>query len=118
MSNADPVVYKICPRTEWLRARQLGALMPSNDDQRDGFVHLSRKDQLASTLARHFAGQADLVLLAVRVERLPEAALRWEASRGGELFPHLYGRLGVASVEHVFDLALDRDGVHALPGNL
>lgn len=112
---SDPVVYKICPREEWVRARQLGALLPSPDDVRDGYVHLSRAGQLRGTLARHFAGRADLVLLAVRVERLPEGTLRWEPSRGGELFPHLYDRLGVASVEQVFELALDANGAHALP---
>jgi uncharacterized protein (DUF952 family) len=111
----EALVYKICPREEWVRARQFGALVPSQDDQRDGYVHLSRASQLRGTLARHFAGREDLVLLAVRVERLPEGALRWEPSRGGELFPHLYDRLGVASVEQVFDLPLDAAGVHALP---
>ena len=118
MSIDDAVVYKICPREEWLRARQFGALVPSSDDMRDGYVHLSRPRQLRGTLARHFAGRADLVLLAVRVERLPEGALRWEASRGGELFPHLYDRLGVASVEQVFELPLDASGVHALPASV
>lgn len=112
---SDPVVYKICPREEWVRARQLGALVPSHDDVRDGYVHLSRAGQLRGTLARHFAGREDLVLLAVRVERLLEGSLRWEPSRGGDLFPHLYDRLSVASVEQVFDLPLDADGVHALP---
>jgi uncharacterized protein (DUF952 family) len=112
---SDPVVYKICPREEWLRARQFGALVPSQDDMRDGFGHLSRAGQIRGTLARHFAGRADLVLLAVRVERLPDGTLRWEPSRGGELFPHLYDRLSVASVEQVFDLPLDENGVHALP---
>jgi uncharacterized protein (DUF952 family) len=112
---SDTVVYKICPRDEWVRARQLGALMPSQDDARDGYVHLSRASQVRGTLARHFAGRADLVLLAVRVERLPEGTLRWEPSRGGELFPHLYDRLSVASVEQVFDLPLDADATHALP---
>lgn len=114
----DPVVFKICPREEWVRARQFGALVPSSDDMRDGYVHLSRAGQLQGTLARHFAGRADLVLLAVRVERLPEGALRWELSRGGEPFPHLYDRLSVASVEQVFDLPLDENGVHALPQSL
>jgi len=112
---SDPVVYKICPRDEWLRARQFGALVPSPDDVRDGYVHLSRAGQVRGSLARHFAGREDLVLLAVRVERLPDGTLRWEPSRGGELFPHLYGRLSVASVEQVFDLPLDANGVHALP---
>jgi uncharacterized protein (DUF952 family) len=111
----DAVVYKICPREEWLRARQFGELVPSQDDVRDGYVHLSRASQLRGTLARHFAAREDLVLLAVRVERLPEGTLRWEPSRGGELFPHLYARLSVASVEQVFDLPVAAGGAHALP---
>ena len=118
MKIADPVVYKVCAREEWLRARQFGALVPSSDDMRDGYVHLSRASQLRGTLARHFAGRDDLVLLAVRAERLPEGALRWEVSRNGELFPHLYDRLGVSSVEQVFDLPRDASGVHALPAGV
>lgn len=112
---SDPVIYKITPRAEWLRARELGELLPSADDMRDGFVHLSRVGQVRGSLARHFAGRSDLVLLAVRVERLPEGLLRWEPSRGGELFPHLYGRLAPAAVEQVFDLPLDVHGAHGLP---
>ncbi len=112
---SDPVVYKICPREEWVRAQQFGALVPSQDDVRDGYVHLSRAAQLRGTLARHFAGREDLVLLAVRVERLQDGTLRWEPSRDGAPFPHLYDRLSVASVEQVFELPLDADGVHALP---
>lgn len=113
--DREPLVYKVAPRAEWLRARELGELMPSPDDARDGFVHLSRAHQLKGTLERHFAGRADLLLLAVRVGRLPEGALRWEPSRQGELFPHLYGRLGVAAVEQVFELPLDAAGAHVLP---
>jgi uncharacterized protein (DUF952 family) len=114
----DAVVYKICPHADWIRARALGLLAPSADDARDGYVHLSRGGQLQGTLERHFRGRDDLVLLAVRVDRLPAQALRWERSRGGELFPHLYDSLGVASVERVFDLPLDMSGVHALPEGL
>lgn len=115
---SDSVVYKICRREEWLRANELGELVPSADDSRDGFVHLSRAGQVRGSLDRHFAGQTDLVLLAVRVERLPEGLLRWEASRGGQLFPHLYGRVAPASVEQVFDLPLDVHGAHGLPEGL
>jgi uncharacterized protein (DUF952 family) len=117
-AELDPVVYKITPRVEWLRAREFGELMPSADDARDGFVHLSRAQQLKGSLDRHFARQTDLVLLAVRVGRLPEGALRWEPSRGGESFPHLYGRIGVAMVEEVFELPLDVHGSHVLPEGL
>lgn len=115
---SDSVVYKICPRSEWARARQLGQLAASADDVRDGYIHLSRASQLAGTLAKHFARRADLVLLALPVERFPEAALRYERSRGGEPFPHLYGPLSVGCVEQVFELPLDASGEHALPEGL
>ena len=114
----DAVVFKICAHVDWVRARALGLLAPSPDDARDGYVHLSRRAQLKGTLERHFRGRSDLVLLAVRVDRLPGHVLRWERSRGGELFPHLYDSLGVASVERVFDLPLDMAGAHALPEGL
>lgn len=114
----DAVIYKICAHADWVRARGLGLLAASPDDARDGYVHLSRGGQLKGTLERHFRGRTDLVLLAVRVDRLPARALRWERSRGGELFPHLYDSLGVASVERVFELPLDMAGVHALPEGL
>jgi uncharacterized protein (DUF952 family) len=117
-SIPDPVVYKICPRADWVRARELGQLPPSADDARDGYIHLSSPSQLPGTLARHFAARTDLVLLALRVERLADGALRYERSRGGEPFPHLYGPLSVASVEQVFELPLDASGKHALPEGL
>ncbi|HWO10193.1 MAG TPA: DUF952 domain-containing protein [Polyangiaceae bacterium] len=115
---SDAVVYKICPRADWVRAQALGLLAPSPDDARDGYVHLSRQSQLKGTLEHHFRGREDLVLLAVRTDRLLEHELRWELSRGGQWFPHLYGSLSVASVERVFELPLDLAGVHALPEGL
>jgi uncharacterized protein (DUF952 family) len=115
---SDAVVYKICPRSDWVRAHEHGALWPSSDDARDGYIHLSRAAQLPGTLERHFAQKGDLVLLAVRVGRLPADVLRWEPSRGGELFPHLYGPLGSAAVEEVFELPLDPAGRHVLPEGL
>ncbi len=111
----DAVVYKICPREHWLAALRGGELDPSRDDQRDGYVHLSRGQQVQASLSRHFAGQADLVLLRVHVERLSPGALRWEPSQSGELFPHLYGGLAAAAVGEVFELALDGRGEHQLP---
>jgi uncharacterized protein (DUF952 family) len=114
----DPVVYKIAPRAAWVRAHELGELTPSPDDVRDGYIHLSRAHQLKGTLARHFSEQPDLILLAVRVQRLPEGELRWEPSRGGELFPHLHGPLRAAHVEQVFELPLDERRQHVLPEGL
>jgi len=89
------IVYKILPRAAWTAAVAAGVYHGSADDQRDGFIHLSRASQLEGTLRKHFAGQTDLVLVSLSSEALG-AALRFEVSRGGELFPHLYGPLATA----------------------
>ena len=89
------LVYKILPRAEWETACAAGAFLGSGIDIKDGFIHFSAEDQWRETLKKHFAGQADLVLVAVEAERLGEA-LKWEVSRGGALFPHLYGPLPTA----------------------
>jgi uncharacterized protein (DUF952 family) len=90
-----PIVYKISPESEWRVAEAAGRYDGSADDRRDGFIHLSAAHQLAGTLARHFAGRAGLVLAAFDANALGPA-LRWEASRAGELFPHLHGSLDPA----------------------
>ena len=110
---AEPV-YKICPEAALREARKSGRFDGSADDARDGFIHLSAGSQVAGTLAKDFAGQRNLVLLAIDPEGLGER-LRWETSRGGELFPHLYGRLDLAHVISVEPLALQEDGSHRLP---
>jgi uncharacterized protein (DUF952 family) len=111
----DSVVYKICPLQSWLDARSSGALTPSRDDQRDGYIHLSAAHQVDGSLRRHFAAQPDLVLLALNVDVLPPGALVWEKSRDGQLFPHLYGVLSSDLVSRVIDLAVDGEGRHQLP---
>ena len=79
------VVYKICPRAAWEEACRAGAFTGSADDRRDGFIHLSAPHQLAGTAAKHFRGQADLVLVAFKAARLGPK-LVWEPSRDGDLF--------------------------------
>ena len=81
-------------------------------DLADGFIHFSTAAQLRGTAAKHFAGQADLVLAAIRAEALDPAALRWEPSRGGDLFPHLYAPLPMSAVAFVRNLPLGADGAH------
>jgi uncharacterized protein (DUF952 family) len=89
-------VYKICDEQAWRACEAHGELPWSQDDVRDGFMHLSSAAQVPGTLARHFAGREGLWLLAVDEASLP--ALRWEPSRGGQLFPHLYGALPRAAI--------------------
>lgn len=110
-------VYKICAAAALEQARRTGRFEGSPDDLRDGFIHLSAGPQLAGTLAIHFGGQDDLVLLAVDAEKLGER-LRWEPSRGGDLFPHLYGPLDLDHVLWVEALPLQEDGRHRLPAGV
>ncbi len=96
----DALIYKICPRADWEAAAGAGVYHGSPVDRRDGFIHFSTAAQVDGTLARHFAGQRDLVLVAVDATALG-AALRYEPSRGGELFPHLYAALDVTHARAV-----------------
>jgi uncharacterized protein (DUF952 family) len=107
-------VYKILSASAFVEAKRAGQFLGSSDDLRDGFIHLSAAEQLAGTLAKHFAGQDDLVLLAVSAERFG-VDLKWEPSRDGELFPHLYAPLDLAAVLWSKTLTLDKDGAHILP---
>ncbi len=108
------LIYKICPAPLWRAAEHAGAFDGSPVDRADGFIHFSTAGQAAETAAKHFAGQHDLVLVAVDAEALG-SALKWEPSRGGALFPHLYGPLDVKCVVSVTPLPLGADGKHAFP---
>jgi uncharacterized protein (DUF952 family) len=112
-----PVVYKICPAHLWREAERGGVFRGSEHDRRDGFIHFSTAGQVAETAARHFDGQHDLLLVAVDADRLGKA-LKWEPSRGGALFPHLYGDLDFAAVVEVTPLLLGPDGRHRFPDSL
>jgi uncharacterized protein (DUF952 family) len=101
MPELDPhLVYKVCSASEWADAVGASTYRGSNVDRRDGFIHFSTAAQLEETLRRHFAGRVGLILVAVDPNTLG-AALRWEPSRGGDLFPHLYGELPVALAQWV-----------------
>lgn len=115
--NPTTTVYKICARAAWEEACRSGAFAGSADDERDGFIHLSARHQLAGTAAKHFRGQADLVLVAFEAERLGPK-LAWEPSRGGDLFPHLYADLPTSAAFWVRPLALGPEGVPVLPEDL
>jgi uncharacterized protein (DUF952 family) len=106
-------IYKILPRAAWAAALAAGRYEGSAVDAQDGFIHFSTAAQAVETARRHFAGQAELVLLELEAADLGPA-LAWEPSRGGDLFPHLYGPLDVRHVRAVREAPLDRDGVPAL----
>lgn len=108
------LVYKLVPAALWRDAQALGRFGGAPVDLEDGFIHLSSAAQVRETAARHFAGVADLLLLAVDTDMLGEA-LRWEPSRGGADFPHLYGPLPLAAVQSAAPLPLDAAGHHLFP---
>lgn len=115
MQQPDPtIVYKILSDADWRAAKRIGRYTGSADDVRDGFIHLSAADQLAGTAAKYFKGQVGLVLVAIDAARLG-AALRWEPSRGGALFPHLYEPLDPAAAIKVEPMPLREDGIPLVP---
>jgi uncharacterized protein (DUF952 family) len=107
-------IYKICPASLWQDAERIGVFRGSEVDLRDGFIHLSSAKQVAETAAKHFAGRDDLLLVRVDATKLGDR-LKWEPSRDGALFPHLYGNLDLASVTRVDPLPLGADKRQVFP---
>jgi uncharacterized protein (DUF952 family) len=100
----DPnLLYKIVPKSKWAAALAAGVFRGCGIDIDDGFIHLSSAQQVAETLAKHFAGQTGLVRLGIDANSLGDS-LRWEASRGGALFPHVYGEIPLSAVKSVESL--------------
>lgn len=107
-------IFKIVTQTQWCEAEQAGVFRGAPVDLADGFIHFSTASQVAGTAAKHFAGQNDLLLAAVDEAALGEA-LKYEVSRGGALFPHLYADLPLSAVLWLRPIFLGTDGVHRLP---
>lgn len=110
-------IYKIAPEPLWRAAERIGRFDGAPVDLADGYIHFSTAGQARETAARHFAGQDGLLLVTVDAQALGDA-LRWEASRGGALFPHLYGALPMSAVTAVRPLRLGADGAHAFPDDV
>ena len=108
-------VYKICPAQEWAQAQQQRSYSGSPLDRKDGFIHFSTAAQAAETAAKHFSGQSGLLLVGVEEKSLGDA-LVYEISRGGALFPHLYGPLATALAHFARPLPLRADGAHDFAG--
>lgn len=111
---APRTIYKITARTPWEAARAAGLFKGADVDRADGYIHFSTAAQVAETAAKHFAGQDDLLLVAVDAEKLGDD-LKWEPSRGGALFPHLYADLHLGAVVREWPMPLDNTGMHILP---
>ncbi|MDA1278336.1 MAG: DUF952 domain-containing protein [Verrucomicrobia bacterium] len=111
--SSEPI-YHICQRVEWEAGKVAGAYRGSSQDISDGFIHFSTGTQVRRSAAKHRAGQSGLVLLTVEPNVLGNS-LKWEPSRDGEPFPHLYGTLQLTAVLHEDDLPLGPDGLHVFP---
>ena len=107
-------IYKICPRELWAEAEAAGTFSGAPVDLVDGFIHFSSAAQVVETAEKHFGRQDGLVLVTVDADKLGPA-LRHEPSRGGDLFPHLYGPLPLHAVTQVEPLPLGPDGRHLFP---
>jgi uncharacterized protein (DUF952 family) len=107
-------IYKICEGMLWREAEDSGVFRGAGVDERDGFIHFSTAAQVRETAARHFAGVKELMLVAVDADAL-DGALKWEVSRGGDLFPHLYGALPLVAVLWARPLPLGADQRHVFP---
>lgn len=105
------LIYKISARSDWEEAERLGRFTGAPVDLADGYIHFSTADQVRETAAKHFSGRSDLLLVAVDSAALgPD--LKWEPSRGGALFPHLYADLPLSAVVWARPLPLGPDGLH------
>jgi uncharacterized protein (DUF952 family) len=114
MSRTADTIYKILPAAMWSQAVEAGVFTGSPVDTADGFIHFSTASQVRETAAKHFAGQTGLVLVAIAIELIGRP-LKWELSRGGALFPHLYSPLPVSAALWAVPLPLDDDGRHVFP---
>ena len=106
-------VYKILTAREWLEAKYSGFYKGSALDQKDGFIHLSTREQLAETLALYFYKQSNLSLLSFSVDDLED--LKWENSRANKLFPHLYAELPMDKKQEHWFLKLSEEGIPLVP---
>ena len=111
------LIYHVCRDEEWQAAQAAGSYGGSSQDLADGFIHFSNAAQLRGSVAKHRAGQSGLILLVVDADQLGHE-LKWEPSRGGALFPHLYGTLPASAVIAAHDLPLEPDGKHVFPAGV
>ena len=113
----NSIIFHMCVKNEWQAAVAKGIYEGSSQDITDGFIHFSTLDQVSESAAKHRKGQLGLVLLSVKVALLGKS-LRWEKSRDGALFPHLYSTLPLKAVIRVDDLELGSKGRHEFPKEL
>lgn len=114
MDETPEYIYKIATKAQWEEALDKGVFEGAPIDLSDGYIHFSTASQSKETAAKHFHGQTNLKLVKVATASLGDA-LKWEISRGGDLFPHLYDSLKIEDAISVIDLAEDETGGHIFP---
>lgn len=110
----DLFAYKILTRDQYDQLKTDGTFKGAPVDLADGYIHMSTREQAAETAAKHFAGQDNLIMVMIDLAPLGDT-LKWEASRGGALFPHLYADLPLSAVAGKVVLRLDEQGRHLFP---
>ena len=113
-NDGKGLIYKVVSAQEWSVAKERGEFHGAAIDLADGYIHFSTAEQLRETVEKHFAGQSDLLLVSVNADSLGDE-LKWEPSRGGALFPHLYAPLSMDSVVMSAEMPLGEDGQHVIP---
>ena len=117
MADQIMTIYKIATKAQWADAKGNGIFEGAPIDLADGYIHFSTASQVRETAAKHFANQSDLLLVSIDEEKLGDA-LKFEISRGDQLFPHLYAKLSLTAVTNVVDMPLDDNGNHVFPVDL
>lgn len=107
----DTVIFHVCKKQDWEAAKATGFYSGVSERNNDNFIHFSEREELFESVEKYFSGCSDLILLKVRTELLGPA-LRWESSRGGKIFPHLYSALPLEAVVEVQNINLDSQGNH------
>jgi len=108
------MIYHITSQSEWKKAQLTGTYLPEAFD-RDGFIHCSTRDQVADVGNRYYAGQVDLILLAINPDKLTAEVIYENLIDGQELFPHIYGALPVNAVESTLNFLQDASGKFYFP---
>ncbi|MEM9422453.1 MAG: DUF952 domain-containing protein [Pseudomonadota bacterium] len=111
------LIYRLMPSVEWARSKEEGYLVYNADDKRDGFMHISAPHQVMETANKHYNAYDALIVLGIDKGAIAEM-LKWEPSRGGELFPHAYGRVPATAVVHQLSVEKGRNGTFHIGGDL
>ena len=115
MIKKNKLIYKICQRSEWEKAKNNGVFKGSSKDILDGYIHFSSKDQIRSTYEKYFLNKKDLIIIEVNTKILNN--LLWEKSRDNLLFPHLYSYLDINSLKKIYNIKIEKDGSCKFPDN-